>query len=127
MKKKRVLIIDDEEDFDYFVKANLEQSGNFEVITATNGKDGIKAASQQKPDLILLDIMMPQMDGFEVLSKLRNINSQARRIPIIMLTANRETKNMFKARNFNISDYVMKPFSMDKLSGLITKYIEIGH
>ena len=127
MKKKRVLIIDDEIDFDYFVKANLEQNGDFEVITTTNGKDGIEAASLQKPDLILLDIMMPQMDGFEVLRKLRDVNSEAREIPVIMLTANRETKNMFKARNFRISDYLMKPFSMDKLSSLITRYIEINN
>lgn len=127
MKKKRVLIIDDEEDFDYFIKVNLEQKGDFEVITATNGKDGIKAAISQHPDLILLDIMMPQMDGFEVLKNLRSINSEARKIPVIMLTANRETKNMFKAKSLRISDYVMKPFSMDKLSGLITKYIEINN
>ncbi|MCQ9205261.1 MAG: response regulator [Omnitrophica bacterium] len=125
MNKKKILIIDDEEDFDYFVKINLEKDGNFEVITATSGKEGLKAAFTQKPDLILLDIMMPHMDGFEVLQKLNNAQPDIRKIPIIMLTASRESRNIFKAKNFRISDYIMKPFSLDRLSVLIAKHIEL--
>lgn len=126
MNKKKILIIDDEEDFDYFVKLNLERGGNFEVITATSGKEGLKAALTQKPDLILLDILMPHMDGFEVLQRLSNAQPDIRRIPIIMLTASRESRNIFRAKNFGISDYIMKPFSLDRLSVLIAKHIELN-
>ncbi len=64
---KKILVIDDEEDFCYFVKQNLEAISNYKVITASKGKKGIQIARKEKPDLILLDIMMPGMDGFEVL------------------------------------------------------------
>jgi CheY-like chemotaxis protein len=84
--KKTILIIDDEEDFCHFVKLNLEQTGNFEVLTANNGQDGINLANRYLPDLILLDIIMPNMTGTQVAESIRN-NKATKDIPIIFVTA----------------------------------------
>jgi len=86
MDKKRILIIDDEENFCKLVKKNIEQAGKFEVDIATNGQDGISLARQIKPDLILLDILMPEMDGAEVAAQIRDDES-IRNTPIVFLTA----------------------------------------
>lgn len=86
MDKKRILIIDDEEDFCDLVKKNIEQTGEFQVHIATNGNDGIRLAGQIKPDLILLDIVMPEMDGGDVVSAIRSDKS-TENIPIVFLTA----------------------------------------
>ena len=69
--RKKILIIDDEKDFGYFLKFNLELIKKFKVFNATNGKAGIKLARRKKPDLIILDIMMPGLDGFDVLTILK--------------------------------------------------------
>jgi CheY-like chemotaxis protein len=84
--KKTVLIIDDEEDFCYFVKLNLEETGQYEVITATSGAEGIKKAIHHQPDIILLDIIMPVMTGTQVAEELLN-NKSTKSIPIIFVTA----------------------------------------
>ena len=84
--KKRILLIDDEEDFCFFVKANLENTGAFEVITATGAKEGIKLARAEKPDLTLLDIVMPEITGDEVAISLFD-HPDTNKIPIIFLTA----------------------------------------
>jgi DNA-binding response OmpR family regulator len=86
MHKKRVLIIDDEENFCKLVKKNIEQTGEFEVHIATNGDDGIRLAREIKPDLILLDVIMPGMDGGDVVSLIRDDKSIAD-TPIVFLTA----------------------------------------
>ena len=83
---KKILLIDDEEDFCFFLKANLEITGDFDVITTTRGKEGIQLARSAKPDLILLDIAMPEMYGDEVANKLSE-DPQTNNIPIIFLTA----------------------------------------
>ena len=84
--KKRILLIDDEEDFCSFVKANLENTGAFDVITTTRAKEGIKLARVEKPDLILLDIVMPEISGDEVAISLLD-HPETNKIPIIFLTA----------------------------------------
>ena len=86
MYKKRVLIIDDEENFCKLVKKNIEQTGEFEVHIATNGDDGIRLAREIKPDLILLDVVMPGMDGGDVVSLIRDDKS-IEDTPIVFLTA----------------------------------------
>jgi len=86
MNKKRILIIDDEEEFCNLVKKNLEQTGEFEVYIATNGDDGIRSARNIKPDLILLDIIMPDMDGTDVASLIKNDKS-IKNTPIVFLSA----------------------------------------
>jgi len=86
MYKKKVLIIDDEENFCKLVKKNIEQTGEFEVYAATNGDAGIKLAREIKPDLILLDVVMPEMDGGDVIALIRNDKS-IKDTPIVFLTA----------------------------------------
>jgi two-component system, OmpR family, alkaline phosphatase synthesis response regulator PhoP len=86
MDRKKILIIDDEENFCKLVKKNIEQKGEFEVYIATNGDDGIKLAREIKPDLILLDVVMPGMDGADVISTIRNDNA-IKDTPIVFLTA----------------------------------------
>lgn len=83
---KRILLIDDEEDFCFFVRLHLERTGKYQVQTAYNGIDGIKKANTEKPDLILLDIVMPDLTGDEVAMKLMEIPG-TEDIPIVFLTA----------------------------------------
>lgn len=105
---KKILIIDDEKDFCAIVKANLELSRDYNVITATSGKDGLRTAERDKPDLILLDIMMPEIDGFEVLKRLKE-NDKTVSIPVIMLTAKGDQESQEKAMQLYDEDYIVKP------------------
>ena len=86
MQKKIILMIDDEENFCQLVKKNIELTGEFEVHVATNGDDGIRLAREIRPDLILLDIVMPGMDGVDVISIIRNDKS-IKDTPIVFLTS----------------------------------------
>jgi len=85
MNKQRVLIVDDEPDAIEFVKAILDEITEFEVIDAIDGESGLEMAKQYIPDLIILDVMMPGIDGFKVFNELR-LNTATREIPVIMLT-----------------------------------------
>ncbi len=122
MASKKILIIDDEEDLSFFVKANLELAGDYEVVVATSGKAGIKAASQYKPDLILLDIMMPKMDGFEVLKKLKSSHATFS-IPVIMLTAKGDDESKLKASKLYDEDYIIKPVRIEFLKTRIEEVL----
>ena len=86
MDKKRILIIDDEEGFCNLVKKNIEKTGEFEVQIAINGEDGIKLAREIKPDLILLDLVMPGMDGADVATQVKS-EKDIKDTPIVFLTA----------------------------------------
>lgn len=84
--KRKVLVIDDEEDFCFFVRENLTNSGRFDVVIATNGLRGIELAETEAPDIVLLDMVMPDMGGEEILEKLRE-NPRTAEIPVMFLTA----------------------------------------
>ena len=122
--ENKILIIDDEEDFCYFVKKNLEAISNYEIITATRGKKGIQIARKKKPDLILLDIMMPGIDGLEVLKRLKK-NENTQNIPVIMLTAKDEDESKIKALGSFCDDYIIKPVENVVLKGKIHKVLSI--
>jgi len=122
--EKKILLIDDEEDFCYFLKKNLEAISNYEVIVATKGKKGIMAALEEKPDLILLDIMMPGIDGFEVLKRLKS-NEKTLNIPVIMLTAKNEDESKIKAAGLYCDDYIVKPVEKIVLKAKIHKILSI--
>ncbi len=115
---KKILLIDDEEDFCFFLRNNLELIGNYEVISMTEGENGLSAAQLHKPDLILLDIMMPGTNGLEVLKKIRKDN-KTKSIPVIILTAKDDEDSRLRAENLCISDYIMKPFGIDELKSKI--------
>lgn len=117
-RKAKILMIDDEKDLCYFVKANLEMVGHYEVVTATTGKDGLRAAGWHKPDVILLDVMMPVMDGFEVLKKLKE-DQKTESIPVVMLTAKADDESKMKAAGLFGDDYLIKPVEFKTLKGRI--------
>jgi len=120
---KRILIIDDEEDLTFFIKANLELDGEFEVIIANSGKEGIKKAAKDNPDLILLDILMPRMNGYQTLEKLKN-NAKTLSIPVIMLTALGDDSSKVKASTLYNEDYVVKPVQIDPLKEKIAEVFQ---
>ena len=115
---KRVLMIDDEKEFCMVVKQNLEMKGDYSVEIATDGKSGIAAALHRKPDLILLDIIMPGMGGFDVLRELKN-KRETTSIPVIMLTAVGSEEAKEKALGLYDEDYVVKPVLLSDLDAKI--------
>jgi len=116
---RKILIIDDEEDLTFFVKANLELCGDYEVIVANSGKDGLKLASSFRPHVILLDIMMPNMDGYQVLEKIKKSNATLN-IPVIMLTAKGDMESKIKAASLYDEDYLVKPVQIETLKDKIS-------
>ena len=120
---KKILIIDDEEDLSFFVKANLELVEGYEVATAISGKEGIRVAASYKPDVILLDIMMPGLDGYETLDKLKS-SKKTMAIPVIMLTAKADEEAKIKAATFYNEDYLVKPVQIDVLKAKIEEVLK---
>ncbi|HYR87082.1 MAG TPA: response regulator transcription factor [Terriglobia bacterium] len=110
---ERVLIVDDDPDIQRLVSYNLGQAG-FEVATAGTGRNALEAVQKHPPDLIILDLMLPDVDGMEVCRTLRQGDS-SRRIPIIMLTARGEEIDRVIGFELGADDYVMKPFSPREL------------
>ncbi|MDK2977061.1 MAG: two-component system, OmpR family, alkaline phosphatase synthesis response regulator PhoP [Candidatus Marinimicrobia bacterium] len=113
----KILLVDDEENIRKLVHYNLILDG-YDVIMAVNGKEGLEKAIQEKPDLILLDIMMPEMDGLEVCSRLKK-NPETRDIPIFMLSAKGQMQDLEDAYDVGADNYITKPFDVDKLSEII--------
>ncbi|MDD3626050.1 MAG: response regulator [bacterium] len=116
---KKIFIVDDEPDILDFCKLVLETEG-FEIQTASNGLDLIKELPSFKPDLILLDVMMPDMDGWEVLRMLNN-DDRYDKIPIAMLTAKTQAKDKILGIQEGAIDYITKPFAPDELLERIEK------
>ncbi|MEX0771181.1 MAG: response regulator [Balneolaceae bacterium] len=113
MSKTTILVVDDEQDILDLIEYNLRIEG-FEVLKAENGQEGIQLVKDHKPDLILLDIMMPEMDGLEVCDRLRK-DETVSRIPIIFLTARDDEKTEVEGLNLGADDYITKPISTRKL------------
>ena len=111
--KKKILIVDDEEDILHFLELVLREKG-YQVATASSGHEALTRAQMEKPDLILLDIMMPQMDGWEVLKLLR-IDDETADIPVAMLSARTEAKDRVQGLQEGAVDYICKPFSLQEL------------
>lgn len=121
-EKKTIVMIDDEEDFCHFVKLNLEKSGRFKVHTATRGSDGIGLIAQVNPDLILLDIVMPDMDGGEVAFNLKK-DGETKDIPIIFITAILQPAEEDKLRGKH--HFLSKPITPDRLVKKINSILEM--
>jgi two-component system KDP operon response regulator KdpE len=114
LKNRVVLVVDDEERMARFVRLNLEHDG-FQVVEAFRGLDAIQKMRDAMPDLVLLDIMMPDIDGFEALQMIREISS----VPVIMLTAKGEEEDKVKGLELGADDYITKPFSPRELSSRV--------
>ena len=119
--RKKVLIVDDEPEAVALLKKGLED-GRFEVVSAGDGAAGREVARTQCPSLILLDVVMPGQDGFAVLASLRK-DEATRRIPVIMLTAQRESKAILKAQGLGVVDYLMKPVSGPDVLKAVESYV----
>ncbi|MCC7117744.1 MAG: response regulator transcription factor [Anaerolineales bacterium] len=110
LERRKILVVDDEERMVRFIRMNLEHDG-FQVVEAFNGKQAIQKLRDATPDLILLDVMMPDLNGFEVLETVREIAS----VPVIMLTAKGEEDDRVRGLEHGADDYVTKPFSPREL------------
>ncbi|HKJ31770.1 MAG TPA: response regulator transcription factor [Balneolales bacterium] len=113
MPKNTILVVDDEQDLLDLIEYNLMKEG-YNVLTADNGLDGIKIAKKNNPDLILLDIMMPRMDGLEVCDLLKE-DDNLKDTPVVFLTARGDEKTEVKGLDMGADDYLTKPISTTKL------------
>jgi two-component system, OmpR family, response regulator len=111
----RLLVVDDEATILELLAGSLRLAG-FEVVTAASGAEAVRAAASSRPDLVLLDVMMPDGDGFEALRRIRDGGSE---VPVIFLTARDEVPDRVKGFDIGGDDYVTKPFSLDELLGRI--------
>lgn len=109
----KILVVDDDNAINELIKINLELQG-YEVIQAFNGVEGFAKAKQEEPSLIILDVMMPEVDGFTVAQRIRQCPEIAE-IPIIMLTALSELDDKVNGFNLGVDDYLTKPFEIDEL------------
>ena len=115
---EKILVIDDEETTVQLISILLERRG-YEVIKAYRAEDGLRKAYRSQPDLVLLDIMMPDMDGWEVCRRLRDLSD----VPIIFLTARSEIRDVVKGLELGADDYVVKPYDNDELVARIRAHL----
>ena len=111
--KVRILIVDDEPNIVRTLKDRLEMN-EYDVITGSNGKEGLDLAIKEQPDIILLDVIMPLMDGLEMLEALRR-RPECSGMAVIMLTARSQTQDIARAKSCGIEDYIVKPFDLSEL------------
>ena len=116
---KKILACDDEKNIVKLIQVNLERAG-FQVITAFDGKEALHKVLHEHPDLVVLDVMMPYMDGFEVLQNLRR-HAQTRDIPVIMLTAKSQDQDVFKGWQSGVDCYLTKPFNPAELLSFVKR------
>ncbi|MCS6859120.1 MAG: response regulator [Abditibacteriales bacterium] len=121
----KILVVEDEPENQLAIRVILTVEG-FEVVSVEDGRLALQAAQEQQPDLILLDVMMPEINGFEVLAQLRQ-HETTRGIPVIMLTALAQRADVAKAVEAGVDDYVAKPFEPDDLIERIRKAIGKRH
>lgn len=121
MQKGKILVVDDEVYILHILDFSLGAEG-FEVLTANNGELAVERAKQERPDLIVLDIMMPVLDGYETLKRLKG-DSHTKDIPVILLTA--KGRDVDKRMGFEVgaTDYIVKPFSPSRLIERISEII----
>ncbi|MDD5496773.1 MAG: response regulator [Candidatus Omnitrophica bacterium] len=118
---KRILIVDDEAQLVEMVKMRLEAAG-YEVITSYDGQDGFEKARDERPDLIILDLMLPKMDGYKVCGLLKN-DARYSKIPIIMFTARAQDEDIKIGKDLGAEEYVTKPFDAKLLLAKIKERI----
>ena len=109
----KILVVDDDTAINELIKVNLELA-YYQVITALDGNKGYALAKQELPDLIILDVMMPEVDGYTVAKRIRE-NESTKDIPILMLTALGMLQNKVEGFNIGVDDYLVKPFEMEEL------------
>jgi len=123
MKKKKILVVDDDKKSRYLVSFLLEKE-SFEVIMATNGLEGIEAARKQQVDLIIMDVKMPKMDGYETTKRIRRLKKY-KSIPIIALTSYAMTEDKERALKAGCTGYIPKPITPETFISEIKKFLEV--
>ncbi|MBN2483259.1 MAG: response regulator [Candidatus Omnitrophica bacterium] len=119
--KKKILVVDDEENVSIMTTSRLRSSG-FDVVSAPNGHEGLRMAQRENPDLILLDVVMPDMDGYKVLAKLKD-SFRTKQIPVIMFTAENRIGDVTNAIEMGAEDYIIKPFTTEVLMEKIQRVL----
>ncbi len=118
----KILVCDDERHIVRLIQVNLERQG-YTVVTAYDGKEGLEKTLSEKPDLVVLDVMMPYMDGFEVLKNLRR-EPETESIPVIMLTAKAQDKDVFEGYSYGADMYLTKPFNPIELISFVKRILD---
>jgi two-component system, OmpR family, alkaline phosphatase synthesis response regulator PhoP len=118
----KILVCDDERHIVRLIQVNLERQG-WEVVTAFDGKEGLEKIKAEKPNLVVLDVMMPYMDGFEVLKSLRR-EPDTEALPVIMLTAKAQDKDVFEGYHYGADMYLTKPFNPMELVTFVKRIIQ---
>lgn len=113
MAKEKILVVDDEEHISELISYNLKGAG-YRVINANNGNDAVRLAFEEKPELVLLDLMLPEKDGYDVCREIRS-NNEVKNTSIIMLTAKSEEFDKILGLELGADDYITKPFSVREL------------
>jgi CheY-like chemotaxis protein len=116
MTTRRILIVDDEDDIREVAQVSLELVGQYEVLTASSGSEGVRSARHEQPDAILLDVMMPDMDGPATLAELR-ADPLTRDIPVVFLTAKTQSSERTRLSQLGAAGILTKPFDPLKLAG----------
>lgn len=124
MSQKKILIADDEEDVVTSLRFSLEKQG-YQCLTAYDGKEALDMAKRENPDLMLLDIMMPKMNGYKV-ARLLKFDQKYKHIPIVMLTARTQERDRDLGNETGADTYVTKPFEMDDLLEVIDGILRSG-
>ena len=119
--QKCILVVDDEPDLVEITQTHLKEAG-YRVFKAFDGREGLEAAKRVKPDLILLDIAMPGMDGLQMLEVLRGTPGLAA-IPVLMLTARKHSDNILEAERLYAADFLIKPFTYEELLRAVRKVL----
>jgi DNA-binding response OmpR family regulator len=121
MGKKKILVVDDEVDLVETLRFPLEMEG-FDVLVSYNGEDALNKARKENPDLILLDLMLPKLDGYKV-CRLLKFDERYKHIPILMLTAKTQQKDKLLGQETGADEYITKPFEIDELMKKIKTYL----
>jgi two-component system, OmpR family, alkaline phosphatase synthesis response regulator PhoP len=121
MSSKKILIVDDEVDLVETVRFPLEMEG-YHVLVSYNGEDALNQARKENPDLILLDLMLPKLDGYKV-CRLLKFDDRYKHIPILMLTAKTQEKDKALGMETGANEYITKPFEMDDLLKKVKAYL----
>jgi DNA-binding response OmpR family regulator len=122
MNPKKILVVDDEVDLVKTIQFALEAEG-YKVLVSYNGEDALNQSRKETPDLILLDLMLPKLDGYKV-CRLLKFDEQYKHIPILMLTAKTQQKDRSLGMETGANEYITKPFDMDELMGKVKAYLK---
>jgi CheY-like chemotaxis protein len=119
--KKRILICDDDPAILRVLQVNLEIEG-YDVLPAQNGEEAVEVATEERPDLVILDIMMPRLDGYQACEKLKS-NDDTKDIPVVFLSAKAQQSDIQRGKDYGVADYLTKPFDPMDLLGVVERLL----